>query len=131
MLDWIEAQRTELIEIYEKCKKEQPVLEAFSVYLLRILNGLSQMSGSQFYDYEVQILADAMRLFFVYYIEQVKKALSTEIKVKEKKDTIEDIEYAIRYQTYIRTLLTAPQILTAKCLQARPWKQIFMTCRRN
>jgi hypothetical protein len=95
MLDWIEAQRTELIEIYEKCKKEQPVLEAFSVYLLRILNGLSQMSGSQFYDYEVQILADAMRLFFVYYIEQVKKALSTEIKVKEKKDTIEDIEYAI------------------------------------
>ncbi|NBJ92169.1 hypothetical protein D5281_06080 [bacterium 1xD42-62] len=95
MLGWIATQRKELITIYNQCKGKQPVLEAFSVYLLRILNGLSQMSSSQFYDYELQILEEAMRLFFIYYIEQVNKALSDKVRAKEKKDIIEDIEYAI------------------------------------
>ena len=49
---WIDEQRNELKKIYDKCKNmgnQEIILEAFSVYLLRILNGLSQMESSKLY----------------------------------------------------------------------------------
>ncbi len=94
--NWIEGQRIELKEKYEKCKEgNEPILKAFSLYLLRILNGLAQMEGSKTYSYESQILGKAMRLFCIYYKEQVDKALEQQTDVLVKNGIIEDLEDAI------------------------------------
>lgn len=75
--------------------KNEPILEAFLLYLLRILNGLSQMEGSDTYGYESQILGAAMRLFCVYYAQQVGKALEQQLHSSDKVRIIEDLEDAI------------------------------------
>lgn len=95
---WIEEQRHQLKEMYTQCNGEngqEPVLEAFSIYLLRILNGLSQMESSKLYGYESQILGEAMRLFCKHYKLQVKSALDAKISLEDKKAIICDIEDAI------------------------------------
>lgn len=89
-------QRENLEGIYKECRnKKEPVLEAFSLYLLRILNGLAQMEGGNTYGYESQILGDAMRLFCIYYVEQVQEALNQQLDNRQKDEIIEDIEDAI------------------------------------
>lgn len=92
---WIEEQREQLTERYNKCKAAEPVLEAFSVYLLRILNGLAQMESSKLYGYESQILRDAMKLFCMHYTAQVDDALEQKNDNEKKKKIIKDIEGAI------------------------------------
>ena len=95
---WIEEQRQQLSEIYNKCREagsREHVLEAFTVYLLRILNGLSQMEGSKLYRYEARILGEAMKLFCAHYIAQVDSALQTGIGTEKKMEIILDIEDAI------------------------------------
>lgn len=95
-MNWIEAQREELVRIYKKCRNEkEQVLEAFSLYLLRILNGLAQMEGNDSYGYESQILGQAMRLFCIYYVEQVDEALRQGTDFEKKDGIIEDLEDAI------------------------------------
>lgn len=94
--NWIEEQRTELVKIYGECRdKNEPILEAFSLYLFRILNGLAQMEGSDTYVYESQILGEAMRLFCIYYVEQVREALKQRSHDGERDRIIEDLEDAI------------------------------------
>lgn len=94
--NWIEEQRTELVKIYEECQvKKEPILEAFSLYLFRILNGLAQMEGSDTYVYESQILGEAMRLFCIYYVEQVREVLGQQSHNGERDRIIEDLEDAI------------------------------------
>lgn len=95
---WIEEQRQQLNEIYNKCREadsREKELEAFTVYLLRILNGLSQMEGSKLYRYETRILGEAMKLFCAHYMAQVDSALQTDIEVEKKKAILLDIEDAI------------------------------------
>ena len=95
---WIEDQRQQLKNKYHLCKDQngrEPVLEAFSIYLLKILNGLAQMKSSKLYGYEAQILGEAMRLFCIHYISQVDDALKPEIGIENKKEIIGDIEDAI------------------------------------
>lgn len=95
---WIEEQRQQLNEIYNKCREadsREKALEAFTVYLLRILNGLSQMEGSKLYRYETRILGEAMKLFCAHYIAQVDSALQTGIGTEKKMEIILDIEDAI------------------------------------
>lgn len=93
---WIGEQRQQLNETYSKCKDgDEPVLEAFTVYLLRILNGLSQMESSMLYRYEAQILGEAMRLFCIHYMAQVDSAMEKDISIEKKKKIILDIEDAI------------------------------------
>lgn len=70
-------------------------MEAFSLYLFRILNGLAQMEGSDTYGYESQILGAAMRLFCIYYVEQVREALRPRSHGEERDRIIEDLEDAI------------------------------------
>ena len=94
--NWIEEQRTELVKIYEECQiKKEPILEALSLYLFRILNGLVQMEGSDTYVYESQILGEAMRLFCIYYVEQVREVLGRQSHNGERDRIIEDLEEAI------------------------------------
>ncbi|MDE7428906.1 MAG: hypothetical protein K2N00_06505 [Lachnospiraceae bacterium] len=98
MDNWIEEQRQSLKKIYEQCNsegKEEPVLKAFSVYLLRILSGLSQIESSRLYDYEAQILGKGMHLFCIYYMDRVDNALKVGIRIEEKKRIMRDIEDAI------------------------------------
>lgn len=93
---WIETQREKLVEIYEECKNSnESILEAFSLYLLRILNGLAQMEDSDTYGYESQILGEAMRLFCIYYVEQVNEALKQQEEHRKKGEVIKDLEDAI------------------------------------
>lgn len=93
-IEWISEQRTELVQVYQNCKTaDEPVLEAFSVYLLRMLNGLAQMESSKLYGYEDQILGKAMKLFCKHYVEQVNSVLGSDSE--SKKSIIEDIEDAI------------------------------------
>lgn len=94
--NWIETQREKLVEIYRECKKSsEPVLEAFSLYLLRILNGLAQMEDSDTYGYESQILGEAMRLFCIYYVEQVNEVLKQQEDNRNRDEIIKDLEDAI------------------------------------
>lgn len=93
---WIEEQRQKLKNTYDQCKnQEEPVLKAFSVYLLRILNGLSQIESSQLYGYEAQILEKAMRLFCIHYVEQAETVIQKETDIEDKKEIMKDIEDAI------------------------------------
>lgn len=94
MNNWIEKQRQSLKDIYEKCGEAEPVLKTFSVYLLRILSGLSQIGSSRLYGYEGQILERGMQLFCMYYVERVESALAAD-SIKEKKRIMMDIEDAI------------------------------------
>lgn len=94
--NWIEEQGKELVKIYNECgEKEESILEAFSLYLFRILNGLAQMEGSDTYGYESQILGEAMRLFCIYYVEQVREALNQQPNDGKKNEIIKDLEDAI------------------------------------
>lgn len=96
--EWIGEQRQLLTKTHMKCRNgsaKETVLEAFTVYLLRILNGLSQMESSKLYRYEAQILGEAMRLFCIHYRTQVDNALIPGISAEEKKTIIQDIEDAI------------------------------------
>lgn len=94
--NWIKTQRNELEEIYRECRdRKEPVLEAFSLYLLRILNGLAQMEDSDTYGYESRILGEAMRLFCIYYVEQVNETLKQQQNNRKKEEIIEDLEDAI------------------------------------
>lgn len=63
--------------------------------MYRLLNGLEQMEGSETYSYEYQILGDAMRLFCLYYMDQVEEALAVQTASEKKGEIIEDIEDAI------------------------------------
>lgn len=97
---WIEKQREHLVARYKKCRSEgESILEAFSLYLLRILNGLAQMENSDTYGYESRILGDVMRLFCTYYTEQVDEVLgqgaNQQIDAEKREEIIEDLEDAI------------------------------------
>lgn len=94
--NWIEEQRKKLKAEYEKCREgNEPILKAFSLYLLRILNSLAQMEDSNTYSYESQILGKAMKLFCIYYTEQVDNALEQQTDLLAKNGIIEDLEDAI------------------------------------
>ncbi len=95
MNNWIEEQRRSLKTIYEQCDNKEPVLKAFSVYLLRILSGLSQIGSSRLYGYEEQILERGMQLFCMHYTERVDSALAAGNSTEEKKRIMRDIEDAI------------------------------------
>lgn len=98
MDNWIEEQRQSLKRIYEQCdekKKGEPVLKAFSVYLLRILSGLSQIGSSRLYGYEGQILEKGMQLFCMHYAERADCALAAGSSTEEEKAVMRDIEDAI------------------------------------
>jgi len=53
------------------------------------------MEGSDTYGYESQILGEAMRLFCIYYAEQVREALKQQENDENKGKIIEDLEDAI------------------------------------
>lgn len=94
--NWLEEQRTKLKGKYEECKdRNEPILKAFSLYLLRILNGLAQMEDSNTYSYESQILGKAMRLFCIYYTEQVDNALMEQTDIMTKNEIVKNLEDAI------------------------------------
>lgn len=94
--NWKKEQRKNLEGIYEKCRnRRESVLEAFSLYLLRILNGLAQMEDSDTYGYESQILGEAMRLFCIYYVEMVNETLKQQEDNRKREEVIEDLEDAI------------------------------------
>ena len=130
--NWVQLRRRELIEICKYCRecadkgkdKDASVLEAFSLYLLRILNSLAQMQGNNTYGYENQILSEPMRLFCIYYIEQVHEALDQQSD-ERKSGIIIDLEEAISkisnvYKNVIdstsnsdRQLFTSPVVETS------------------
>ena len=84
------------MKIYRECRNNnESILEAFSLYLFRILNGLAQMEDSDTFGYESQILGEAMRLFCIYYVEQVREALKQLPRSREKDRIIDDLEDAI------------------------------------
>lgn len=95
MDNWIEEQRRSLKRIYEQCDDKEPVLKAFSVYLLRILSGLSQIGSSRLYGYEEQILERGMQLFCIHYTDRADSALAAGNSTEEKKRIMRDIEDAI------------------------------------
>lgn len=95
---WIEDKRTELVQIYrDSLNKKEPVLKAFCIYILRILDGLAQMEYSRLYGYEDQVFGGAMKLFCEHYAEQVRSILfsDAEFSLEEKKSIAEDIENSI------------------------------------
>ena len=138
-VEWIEEKRTKLVEIYGKCiDAKEPVIKAFSVYLLRILNGLAQMECSKLYGYENQILGEAMKLFCEHYAEQVRNVLflDLELSLEQRKRIVEDIEDAIsRISTVYKNVIDSTsnsdrQMITSQAVETSIYDispQLFAT----
>lgn len=138
-VEWIEEKRVELVNIYQECiDAKEPVLKAFSVYLLRILNGLAQMECSKLYGYEDQILGEAMKLFCEHYAEQVRSVLPPvpEPFLEQRKRIVEDIEDAIsRISTVYKNVIDSTsnsdrQMITSQAVETSIYDispQLFAT----
>lgn len=97
MEQWIVEQMDEIKGVYKRCSNnKETALESYSIYMLRMLNGLAQMELSEFYYYEKKVLWNAMKIFCDHYVEQVKLVLnSPAMPSVDKKKNIEDIEDAV------------------------------------
>lgn len=96
MDQWITERWEEIREIYANSQKvKNSALMSFSVYMLRLLNGLEQMRYSQFHIYEKEVLWQAMMLFSRYYVEQARIVLQGECCLSENQEIMEDLEEAV------------------------------------
>lgn len=96
MDQWITERWEEIREIYANSQKvKNSALMSFSVYMLRLLNGLEQMRYSQFHIYEKEVLWQAMMLFSKYYVEQAGIVLRNNRCLSENQEIMEDLEEAV------------------------------------
>lgn len=86
----LSTQFAELKTLAELAKEE--ALRSYIACMMRLLNGLSQIEASSFHRYENIILSEPMRVFCIYFIEEVKEALNEMKSALEKEMLIRDIE---------------------------------------
>jgi hypothetical protein len=72
--EWIQEEMNELRKLFARCKGEDALM-ADIICVMRLLNGVSQLCKTEFHKYEKKILANPMKLFVRYFIEQVEEAL--------------------------------------------------------
>lgn len=94
---WTLRQMEKIKKIYANCtEKNETALEAYSLYILRMLNGLAQMELSNFFYYQKKVLWNAMKIFCKYYEKQVEYVINLDqSRAVEKKKIINDIEEAV------------------------------------
>ena len=91
--EWIQEEMNELRKLFVRCKGEDALM-ADIICVMRLLNGVSQLCKTEFHKYEKKILANPMKLFVRYFIEQVEEALEQE-DMNEKGIEVADIEDAV------------------------------------
>ena len=91
--EWIQEEMNELRKLFARCKGEDALM-ADIICVMRLLNGVSQLCKTEFHKYEKKILANPMKLFVRYFIEQVEEALE-QTDVNEKGVEVADIEDAV------------------------------------
>lgn len=95
--EWIDKSIAEMKIQYERCcKKEERALSSYVHYMIRMLNGISQMRYTQFLYYERSMLMKAMEIFSQYFIEAVEQVICfKETEVKAKRCILDEIEQAV------------------------------------
>ena len=81
-------------EIYLKYNESELALSSCAMTMMKILNGLSEMSYTNFHRYERKMLWEAMKLFSSQCLEQIEIALECQ-NVEKKREYIMDIESSI------------------------------------
>lgn len=94
MEQWIEEKLSLYKSIYVKYAESEVAISHCALSMAKILNGLSEMSYTQFHKYEKKMLWSAIELFSEQCIEQIRFALVSK-NVIEKKEVISDIEKSI------------------------------------
>ncbi len=94
MEQWIEEKLNLYKNIYEQSVESEVAISHCALSMAKILNGLSEMSYTQFHKYEKKMLWSAIKLFSEQCIEQIRFALTSR-DVIEKKEVISDIEKSI------------------------------------
>lgn len=94
MEQWIEEKLNLYKNIYEQSVESEVAISHCALSMAKILNGLSEMSYTQFHKYEKKMLWSAIELFSEQCIEQIRFALGCK-NVIEKKEVITDIEKSI------------------------------------
>lgn len=97
---WIDNDIEKLRKLFaEANKKGEKALFSYIFYMVRVLNGMSQMRYTQFLYYERRVLWDSMEVFTKYFTEEVETVLEkTELRGKDldyKKELLKDIELAV------------------------------------
>lgn len=92
--NWIETDIEEYKQIILKNRDKEIALCHYALNMIKILNGLSEIGMTDFYEYEREILWDAIKLFSNHCKEQIVYALNCNV-VREKKRIIIDIEDSI------------------------------------
>lgn len=96
MEQWITDRWNAIRDVYkDSLKKKNDALVSYSVYMMRLLDGLEQMSYSQFHIYEKEVLWHAVKLFSNYYVEQAKVVLEDCLRPADRREMMEDIEEAV------------------------------------
>lgn len=90
---WISEQMEQLRELLSKAKNET-ALKSYIACLMRLLNGLVQISVTPMHQYEKTILVKPMQVFCKYFTEQSKKIIE-KTSVQGKENDIKDVEDAI------------------------------------
>lgn len=81
-------------EIYLRYNQSESALSICAMTMMKILNGLAEMSYTEFHRYEKKMLWRAMKLFSEQCIQQIDSALACQ-EVEKKKEYISDIEFSI------------------------------------
>lgn len=91
--NWI----TKMNKLYYECEnKKEIALTAYTLYMIRILNGFEQMKLSLFYEYEKKVLERGIDIFCNHYEEQVNSVFAIpKEEVVKKSEYIKDIEDAV------------------------------------
>lgn len=93
MEQWIEDDLLQFQNMYTRYSQDDPALGSCAMMMVKILNGLSEMTFTQFHRYEKKMLWKAMRLFSGQCIEQI--GIAADKEGTNKKEYIEDLEVSI------------------------------------
>lgn len=94
MEQWIKSDLKQFQKMYQKYNRHDSALGNCAMMMVKILNGLSEMTITQFHRYEKKMLWKAMELFSRQCIEQINIAAQCQDDL-DKKEYIEDLEISI------------------------------------
>lgn len=94
MDEWVTRNLKQYQEIYLRCNQNESALSICAMTMMKILNGLAEVSYTEFHRYEKKMLWRAMKLFSEQCIQQIDIALACPV-VEKKKEYISDIEFSI------------------------------------
>lgn len=94
MNEWVTDNLRKYQDIYLQHNGKELALSNCAIAMMKILNGLSEMTFTKFHRYEKKMLWGAMELFSKQCIQQIDIALNCQ-EVEQKKEYIVDIESSI------------------------------------